>query len=124
MWTAKPRLEPPKGTGLLVCQGHVHRLPVICWVSCAQPERSWDPCQVVVILGEATVLVGGSVRDQLLPAALTSTVLILKVELAESAAALEADAPAKHHFDTPPHGTLKQTNLQHNCCTNCVHAVE
>lgn len=38
-------------------------------------------------------------RDELLPAALTSTVLILEVELAESAAALEADSPTEHHHD-------------------------
>ena len=99
MRAAKPRLQPPKGIVLLVCQGHVHRLPVIRRVSRAQPKRSRDPCQVVVILGEASVLVCGSVRDELLPAALTSTVLILEVELAESATALEADSATEHHHD-------------------------
>ena len=99
MRAAKPRLKPPKRIVLLVCQGHVHCLPVISRVSCAQPKRSRDPCQVVVILGEASVLVCRSVRDELLPAALTSTVLILEVELAESAAALKADSPTKHHHD-------------------------
>ena len=96
---AEPRLQPPKGIVLLVCQGHVHCLPVICRVSCAQPKRSRDPCQVVVVLGEAPALVCGSVRDELLPAALASTVSILEVELAESAAALEADPPTEHHHD-------------------------
>ena len=99
MRAAKPRLKPPKGVVLLVGQRHVHRLPVDRRVSCAQPKRSRDPCQVVVVLGETSVLVCGSVRDELLPAALTSTVLILEVELAESAAALEADSPTEHHHD-------------------------
>ena len=56
--------------------------------TCAEAEGWGHSRQVVVVVGEAPVLIERSMGDELLPAALSSTVLVLKLEFAKRAAAL------------------------------------
>ena len=84
MWASKPGLHLAELIRLLlVAQSHICLLALILgWIHYRCPCESIGgrhPCQVMIILGEASALVWSTMWHQLLPPARTTAIFILKL---------------------------------------------